>query len=164
MKEQIQNRVDEVLMQALDLGFDVSDCEVGFFRQKRALGLAYRNKQRIEFNLDAAEIQGIEDYTQTIKHEIAHLIQFKYYPYAKQAHGPEFKRILATLGGVPSTHAVMSAEQSAAFRSTRKYIEARFDYACSCNTFKISKRMHNQILKGQTRSCVRCREVIKLVK
>ena len=58
-------------------------------------GYAYRWEKRVEFNLRFAEEQ---DFETTIMHELAHIVQYKVYPFAKQSHGPEFKSIMKTMG------------------------------------------------------------------
>ena len=58
-------------------------------------GYAYRWEKRVEFNLRFAEEQ---DFETTIMHELAHIVQYKVYPFAKQAHGPEFRSIMQTMG------------------------------------------------------------------
>lgn len=35
---------------------------------------------------------------QTVAHEIAHLYVYRYYRYSKQAHGPEFRKVMQMLG------------------------------------------------------------------
>ena len=58
-------------------------------------GFAYRWEKKVEFNLRFAEEQ---DFETTIMHELAHIVQYLVYPFAKQAHGPEFKSIMKTMG------------------------------------------------------------------
>ena len=58
-------------------------------------GYAYMREKKVEFNLRFAEEQ---DFETTIMHELAHIVQYLVYPFAKQAHGPEFKSIMRTMG------------------------------------------------------------------
>ena len=69
---------------------------IGFVTNKSPIaGYAYRWEKRVEFNLRFAEEQ---DFETTIMHELAHIVQYEVYPFAKQAHGPEFKSIMKTMG------------------------------------------------------------------
>jgi len=69
-------------------------------------GVAYFNLTKgIKYNL--AFICSMENHTEfdrTIAHELAHVIQFRLYPRAKQAHGPEFRAIMLVLGYNGSTY------------------------------------------------------------
>ena len=58
-------------------------------------GYAYRQEKIVEFNLRFAEEL---DFETTIMHELAHIVQYIIYPFAKQAHGPEFRSIMQTMG------------------------------------------------------------------
>lgn len=87
----------------------------------------------------------------TIPHEIAHVIQYRLYPGAKQAHGPEFRNILKSIGCDPSTKADFVSIQS----EKPKILHV---YTCSCQVFKLSKVIHNRIISGQLRGCRTCQE------
>ena len=68
---------------------------ISFVNNKsRIAGKAFRSK-KIEYNLRFAEEA---DFETTIVHELAHIIQFIVYPYAKQAHGSEFRSIMQVMG------------------------------------------------------------------
>lgn len=56
----------------------------------------------VEFNLCYAITEGIDTYDRTIAHELAHIVQFRCFPNAKQAHGREFRYILDSIF-MPST-------------------------------------------------------------
>ena len=64
-------------------------------------GYAYRWEKKVEFNLRFAEEL---DFETTIMHELAHIVQYIVYPFAKQAHGPEFRSIMQTMGFSPRTY------------------------------------------------------------
>ena len=64
-------------------------------------GFAYRWEKKVEFNLRFAEER---DFETTIMHELAHIVQYLVYPFAKQAHGPEFRSIMQTMGFSPRTY------------------------------------------------------------
>lgn len=97
---------------------------------------------------------------QTIIHEIAHHLTPVLFPNHKQAHGPEFKRIDKSLGGLGRAKA--PADDFDAFQrasSTRK--TTTFEYICLCQTHHITKNRHNRILKGARYLCVKCKTTLK---
>ena len=97
---------------------------------------------------------------QTIIHEIAHHLTPILFPEHKQAHGPEFKRIDKSLGGLGRAKA--PADDYDAFQrasTTRK--TTTFEYICLCRTHHITKNRHTRILNGQTYICGKCKTTLK---
>lgn len=72
-------------------------------KSKRA-GYIQRRNGAITFNMAFILSIGIEDYKQTIAHELAHAVQFRCFPEAKQAHGKEFRSILQSIGMDTTTY------------------------------------------------------------
>lgn len=70
---------------------------------KTVAGTAYFKTNKIEFNLPFAMNEG-EKFIETIYHELAHIIQHALFPYAKQAHGPEFRHIMNSQGYKGNTY------------------------------------------------------------
>jgi predicted metal-dependent hydrolase len=67
-------------------------------KSNRVAGFAYYSG-KVEFNLAyACTLEKLTDFDQTVAHELAHIIQYRLYPKALQAHGIEFRGILARLG------------------------------------------------------------------
>jgi len=50
------------------------------------------------------------NYKETIAHEVCHLYQFKYFPHAKQGHGPEFRSLMRKCGYEGTTKAVVTGK------------------------------------------------------
>lgn len=97
---------------------------------------------------------------QTIIHEIAHHLTPILFPNHKQAHGPEFKRIDKSLGGLERAKA--PSDDYDAFQmasSTRK--STTFKYICLCQTHHITKNRHTRILNSQTYICGKCKTRLK---
>lgn len=97
---------------------------------------------------------------QTIIHEIAHHLTPVLFPNHKQAHGPEFKRIDKSLGGLGRAKA--PADDYDAFTrasSTRK--TTTFEYICLCQTHHITKNRHTRILNGASYICGKCKTRLK---
>ena len=86
-----------------------------------------------------------EDLRDTVGHELAHIIDVV--NGNKMSHGKSWKRVMTTLGLPPQrTHDMDTSHV--------KRME-RFDYVCEkCGReYSISKRMHNQVLRGVGRIC-----------
>lgn len=97
---------------------------------------------------------------QTIIHEIAHHLTPILFPNHKQAHGPEFKRIDKSLGGLGRAKA--PADDYDAFQrasSIRK--TTTFEYICLCQTHNITKNRHTRILNGASYICGKCKTRLK---
>lgn len=85
---------------------------------------------------------------QTLPHEICHLYQHKYFPTAKQAHGPEWKRLMMAVGCKPDTyHSMIIPEQKANKRKKIRYI-----YTTECGkTARLTKQQHEHVQIGYKR-------------
>lgn len=70
-------------------------------------GRAYRKSHKVEINI-AYFLNNTQNLEETIAHEFAHIIQFRLYPNAKQAHGVEFRHIMQTYGFSGNTYHNMS--------------------------------------------------------
>jgi SprT protein len=121
---------------------------IGFFTKTYVAGRAYIKDNKIEYNTSISRING-QKFTNTVIHEVAHLVTHKIRPYAKQAHGPEFKQIMAVLGGEPSRcHNYDVTGVKAIKRTQRKFV-----YTCGCREMEFSTRRHNS---GKKYSCTVC--------
>ena len=66
-------------------------------------GTAYYFSHKVEININYAMIDP-QAIIQTIYHELAHIIQFRLFPNAKQAHGREFRMILGMMRESTATY------------------------------------------------------------
>lgn len=68
-------------------------------------GKAYYRLQKVEYNLAYfCTHQNLAELEQTIAHELAHIVQFRCFPCAAQAHGTEFRMILSLAGYKTDTY------------------------------------------------------------
>lgn len=118
------------------------------------------NKYVLTYNVGIAKKNGIEAFNNTITHEIAHMIQKIVAPHAKQAHGPEFKRIHKALGGTGKTY------HNYDIQGLRKRKVKRHVYDCGCTEHQLTTGLHNKIVKlsGRGFSCKKCLNGITYVK
>ena len=135
------------LMVALSIDWEV--------KQIATSGLAYCGRNRISFNSSYINEDGF--WSNTIVHEVAHHIQHWIYPYAKQAHGPEFRRIMMLMGGSTHTHHAMKTPDFVISRPN--------EYECPIckKSFNLSNIIHKRIQAGQKRWCAstRCNQIAK---
>jgi len=118
------------------------DWEVGGVR---TAGLAHIYRDRVSYN--SHYINEVDFWDTTVPHEVAHHLQKWFYPSARQAHGPEFRSIMARLGCSTRTCHSMKPEA---------LLEARpFEYECPCckKTFNLSNILHKRVQSGQRRFC-----------
>ena len=111
----------------------------------RTAGLARIGRNRVSFNYHY--INEADFWNTTVPHEVAHHIQKWLYPRARQAHGPEFRSIMARLGCSTRTRHSMAPEALKEFKP--------HEYECPCckKTFNLSNIIHNRIQSGQRRFC-----------
>lgn len=132
---------------------------IKFFTDGRKAGTAARKTHTCSFNTVIAEHVG-EDFRSTIIHEIAHIVQFREYPRAKQAHGPEFKAIDKFLGGRGKR--CYDYDVEGVVKVKRKF--TRYKAECPCGKeFRITKRLVQSVEKGQ-RYCLSCKGYLHFVK
>jgi len=111
-------------------------------------GQAYCGANLIRINLTS---RSEEDMINTLKHEIAHLMQYMFFQ--RRGHGPHWKRIMEQIGGRPVRCHNMPLPSA---RNMRKVT-----YTCGCRDMEISMRKSNsiEILKSVWK-CRACGQVI----
>ena len=87
-------------------------------------GFAWRSGTKIEINLAYVMSHSLDNADATIAHELAHIVQYRCFPKAKQAHGKEFRSILDCLFMDNSTHHYMSVS---AAKNAAKKLKDEFD-------------------------------------
>lgn len=112
-----------------------------------------KDKNQVEFNAYLI-LTNLEDFlSDTIPHEVAHIITDRLYPNAKQSHGPEWKSVMQKLGFNP-------VRRHSYDTSVIPGNKNKFRYVCTgCETpiqFLLSKLIHKRILEGNNRKCCRC--------
>lgn len=98
-----------------------------------------------------------------VTHEFAHLIAEANFPYKKINHGKEWKMIMYMLGH-KNPRASTNNYSNSEFL-TKKRLENKVKYRCSCRIHWISKRKHSQIKSKRVEFiCKNCGKKIKKVK
>jgi len=156
IKEAVIAKAESYIIKARGLfpSFTINMPEVGFeTKSPRIAGLAYGTR-KVTYN---PQYFSQEDFwNRTIGHEIAHVVQKIVYPYAKQAHGPEFRYIMRLFGLNESTHHSMV--------TTALVEKYKYNYSCGCGgKFSLSACLHKRVQAGRHRTCRKCKGRIHFV-
>jgi predicted SprT family Zn-dependent metalloprotease len=116
----------------------------------KVAGLAYRRQVRIDLNAQMFIANEEEFMARTIPHEFAHLVNFILNPKAKQAHGPEFRSILATMGA--------SHKRGHAYDWSVATPGQSYKYACACAEVRYLGRIVHKRLQSEPRTCPSCKK------
>lgn len=130
---------------------------VAFDVTGKCAGQARYLKHEVSFNLILAR-DNSEEFENTVSHEIAHLLTKVLYPNAKQAHGPEFKRVHRWMGGTGNTYHSYDVSGVAKKRKTTTYV-----YTCGCTEHTVTSIRHNKMKAGALYKCNACKNRINPV-
>jgi predicted SprT family Zn-dependent metalloprotease len=123
--------------------------------KKRTAGLAFRYQNRVSFNPTIMEIMG-EKFKEVVLHELAHLMQYHAFPYAKQAHGPEFRRCCALIGASGTTF--ISDENLTNALPVKRNTVTRYKAHCVCGIHYLTKAKLDKIqINGVKYRCNNCK-------
>ncbi|MDO3376859.1 SprT family zinc-dependent metalloprotease [Geoalkalibacter halelectricus] len=110
---------------------------------------------RLRFNLEAYHLHPEEMLTDTVPHEVAHLIVAARFGPGCRPHGPEWQAVMRDCFGLnpKRTH---SLPLTAARRVERDFI-----YACKCREHRLTSIRHQRIRRGKTLyRCNSCGELL----
>ena len=122
-----------------------------FNNRVKIAGLAHMSRNKVSYNSNY--IDQDDFWATTIKHEVAHHIQHWIYPFARQAHGTEFRQIMQVLGCSGRTYHSMSTPQLEDFKARKR--ENQIEYVCpTCNNIlHLSNIIHRRIQMGRVYTC-----------
>lgn len=150
-------RIEECLAQAgayykrtfwlHEVKFDLTGQAAGMFCVRN------ESRQYIRINRTLLDANPAEMFNQVIPHEVAHLVAYQIHGRLK-AHGPEWQAIMRNCFNLePDRCHTLDTSLS----STNPYA-----YRCACLTHKVSKRIHNQIVRRPgSRICAKCKVGLK---
>lgn len=148
--------VIDVLIKANELwNLDLDIPSINFYSVGKAAGKAFTTSWRLEFN-EVLLNENKEHFTQTIIHEVAHLVTEKLYPHAKQMHGPEFKYVIHSLGGEVKTY------HNYDITNIQGKKQKRHQYSCcKCNNvLQISTTLHNRLQNDENYVTRCCKQIL----
>lgn len=150
LKQRVQDRVAYFVQLGRTLfGIPLSMPKVGFdLRGVKAATAQCGDVNQLRFNpilLAANEADYLSD---TIPHEVAHLVVMTKWGFDVRAHGPEWQSVMRQFGCVPKrTH---NYDVSIA------RIGGSYLYKCNCKTHQLCARRHHSIQRGEKWQCLRC--------
>lgn len=147
--KKILDRVVDVQDKLLKIGYPRINIDITITKLKPGLaGVAYSRINKIKISQDYLREFPEQIIERTVAHEVAHLYVAKYIPSAKQAHGPQFKRILRYLGVSDSTYHSMKLVNGPV-KITR--IKKRYVYITehSKREINLTTQQHNKVELGR---------------
>lgn len=157
-KETCIRLVEEIRIKANNkFRINIPPLDVEFFSKSTTAGMAYRSLPKVAFNEVIMRNESDDSFFSTIVHEVVHHVVYRRYPYAKQAHGPEFKYVMRMMGANPSRCHSYKVTGLGIMAKTVK----RYEYKCVCGvTHLITTTIHNKILKSEIRRCNTCKNIV----
>ena len=108
-------------------------------------GIAYPLRNEIKLNKDLLLQNGESFILDTPGHEAAHLLARTLYGPFIRSHGPEWQKVMITIGQEP--------KRCHAFK-----VITNHKYVCKCSEYFLSTTRHNRYLKGHSRyHCTKCK-------
>jgi predicted SprT family Zn-dependent metalloprotease len=147
---QLKNEVREVCERARKLfGPEViGSPEVKFFSRGTTAGRAHYRDMSVSLN-DIIARDNPTKFSNTVSHEVAHLVVKKLYPLAKP-HGYEFKRVHRALGGTGATCHSMDASNA---KVTRSYTYGVITCGCVGKEHLVSPQRAKRAANLRCRKC-----------
>jgi SprT protein len=131
----------------------------------RVAGMAYSASRHIKYNVELYLRNKADFLARTVPHEVAHLIadwNSITVSYRRiKPHGREWRMVMVRFGVKDITRCHSYDTNALVMGKT----QARpFVYSCGCKEFHLTRNIHNKILMGQERKCLKCKNPIKLVR
>lgn len=133
--EEVQAKLEKFGYAKLSINFQITKLKTG------CAGQAHYAAKVVRISQDYLREFPDHIFNTTIAHEIVHHYVAKYKPFAKQAHGPEFRRFMQLLGlrgdtyhkeGLPSNQV----------RNKRKKIRFIYETAITKKELRLTKKQH----------------------
>lgn len=125
---------------------------ISFQLKGRRAGIAYPSRNEIKLNRDLLLQNGEKFILDTPGHEAAHLLSHTLYGPFIRSHGPEWQRVMITIGQEPT-------------RCHDFQIITKHKYVCKCSEYFLSTTRHNRYLSGKAfYSCKKCNSRLSYIK
>jgi SprT protein len=136
----------------IEVRLDLKGASAGQVRQYRDGRLVIR------YNLAMAEGQPEAFISQTVPHEVAHVVTHICHGKVRP-HGPEWQRVMAWFG-FDDPERCHAFEQPAGARRGQR----RWDYRCDCRVHQLSTTRHNRARRGLDYVCRACGSALRFDK
>ena len=137
----VQNRLQDYGYAPFKFQFEVGNLKSG------CAGIAQPYSNRVVISRDYLKECTETTIKETIPHEICHLYTAKYFPFAKQAHGPEFRRLMNILGLEGKTYHSMKLANEPEKKTRKKY---RYVYLSEVTKKEclLTSQQHSKMIAG----------------
>lgn len=128
-------------------GLNIATPNVEFFSTGAAAGFAQYSTNTVKYNEVLAKENG-DEFDFVVIHEIGHLVTRKLFPKAKQAHGPEFRYVMRSLGGKESTRHSFDVSSVKVKRKVKRFIAK-----CNCRTHSLTSAKAKELSRFHCKYC-----------
>jgi SprT protein len=120
----------------------------------------WSNQLVIRLNLDAYRLDPDDMLSDTIPHEVAHLIVRLLHPKKRiRPHGDEWKEVMRDCFGIVKARRTHQLALPQARRVSRPYL-----YRCKCEQqHRLTSIRHNKIARGRVYQCRTCKQTLQFV-
>lgn len=121
----IDAKIKETQKLLADRGFAKIDVTFKIAKLRKGVaGTAYPSNKHVDISEDYLNLNKEQVLNTTVPHEICHIYVAKYFPYAKQAHGPQFRHLMQLLGLEGHTYHSMGlpAGQTHKVKTVKRYV------------------------------------------
>lgn len=117
-------------------------------------GIANASRNLIGINMALAMQHGEAFLNQVVPHEYCHLITRRFYPFARQSHGPEWKGVMVRFGQPPVRchNFDVSAVRGQGVRGQ----SSRHQMKCNCRTHVVTANRVTKWRRGTPYCCTKC--------
>lgn len=150
MLEKVEMRVIEVQKQLKAVGYPTVIIESIVAKLKpRVAGTANCFARVITISEDYLREHEAQTLHRTVAHEVCHIYTKYYFPFAKQAHGPEFRRLMDSIKVDSSTYHDMKLKDGPTIARKTK---TRFLYktVITGRVVNLTPQQHKKALRGVT--------------
>ena len=137
---------------AIDIAYDLRGKSAGQVRFNP------EKKPVVRYNLSIALLQPQAFLSQTVPHEVAHVVTWVLHGHKVRPHGREWQSVMAYFG--------LAGQRCHSFEiplsQTRR--QRRWQYACDCREHQLSTTRHRRVEQGQRYECRLCHGLLKLKK
>ena len=140
-------------------GMNLRTPVIAFDLRGACAGQAWLQKHMIRYNISLLAKYGEEFITQTVAHEVAHLIAYVRNGYRKgKPHGQEWRAVMRAFGA--------DASRCHSFDVTEaRVVKADYIYSCKCKEWKFTAIRHRRAMESKRSGrggyrCPECRETL----